>query len=147
MQHLHTVLKWLAAVGGAALGWFGGWSPLLTALCAFMGIDYLTGLIVACRGRSPKTESGGLSSRAGFMGLLRKALVILVVLMATVLDHAIGNEQLVFQSAAVCYYIANEGLSIFENMALLDVPIPEPLKKALELFRKKGEGPSDPPTA
>ena len=40
MQHLHTVLKWLAAVGGAALGWFGGWSPLLTALCVFMGIEY-----------------------------------------------------------------------------------------------------------
>ena len=79
-----------------------------------MGIDYASGLIVAACGRSPKTEAGGLSSKAGFVGLARKGFIMLIVLLATLLDRAVGNQAMVFQSAATCYYIANEGLSILE---------------------------------
>lgn len=58
--------------------------------------------IVACRGLNPKSEDGKLSSKAGFDGLLRKGMIILVVLLATVLDKVVGNETAIFQTATVC---------------------------------------------
>jgi toxin secretion/phage lysis holin len=128
-----------AAVAGAVAGLLGEWNALLTTLAALMVIDYLTGFIVALRGLSPKTETGGVSSKAGFDGLLKKGFIVVIVLVATILDRAIDTGAAVFQTATVCYYIANEGLSVTENAALMGVPVPEAIKKALEMFRKKSE--------
>ena len=86
-----------------------------------------------------KTEGGGVSSRAGFDGLARKELIILIVLMATLLDRAIGSDGAIFQTAACGYYIANEGISILENSALLGVPYPKAVMNALEALREKGD--------
>jgi toxin secretion/phage lysis holin len=133
------VTKAIAGIIGGAAGLLGGWSMLLTILAWFMGIDYFSGLIVAWRGRSPKTEHGGISSKAGFDGLIRKAFIMLVVLMATLLDRAIGNSTSVFQTAATTYYIANEGISILENTSLMGVKYPAFILKALEAMRDKGD--------
>jgi toxin secretion/phage lysis holin len=137
------ILKALAAVAGAVLGLFGEWNEMLTILVVMMALDYLTGWIVAWCGRSPKTEGGGLSSKVGFIGLAKKGLIILIVLVATLLDHAIGKGTVVFQSSMVLYYIANEGLSILENAALLGVQFPAKLQRALEAMREKEEDPPD----
>ena len=133
------IVKGLAAAMGAVAGFLGEWSVMLTALAVAMGVDYITGLIVAWRGKSPKTDGGGLSSKAGFDGLARKGVVILIVLLATVLDRALGGDVAVFQTAAAGYYVANEGLSILENAALMGVPFPPRVKKALEALKAKGE--------
>lgn len=138
-------IKAAAAVGGAIAGLMGEWNALLTILMVAMVTDYVTGLIVAACGRSPKTEGGRLSSTAGFIGLAKKAVIMAVVLLATLLDRAIGTDSMMFQTAAVCYYIANEGLSILENAALLDVPIPKRLRAALEALRDKGDQNDKPP--
>ena len=66
-----NITKAIAAAAGAVAGLLGEWNVLLTILAWFMGLDYLTGLIVAWRGRSPKSETGGVSSKAGFDGLIR----------------------------------------------------------------------------
>ena len=131
------IAKAAAAVLGAAAGLLGEWNVLLTVLAWFMVIDYATGLICAWRGRSPKTEGGGVSSRAGFDGLARKGLIILIVLMATLLDRAVGSGNALFQTAACSYYIANEGISILENSALMGVPYPKAILDALEGLRKE----------
>lgn len=128
-----------AALVGAAAGLLGEWNVLLSVLAWMMCIDYATGLICAWRGRSPKTEGGGVSSKAGFDGLARKGLIILIVLMATLLDRAIGSGSALFQTAAASYYIANEGISILENSALLGVPYPKVIADALEGLRE-GDG-------
>ena len=125
------------ALLGAAAGLLGGWNVMLTVLAWMMTIDYATGLICAWCGRSPKTEGGGVSSRAGFDGLARKGLMMLIVLTATLLDRAVGSDGSVFQTAACGYYIANEGLSILENSALMGVPYPKAVKDALESLRKE----------
>lgn len=139
------IIKAAAAIGGAIAGLMGEWNALLTILMVAMATDYITGLIVAACGRSPKTEGGKLSSTAGFIGLAKKAVIVTVVLLATLLDRAIGSESMIFQSAATCYYIANEGLSILENAALLDVPIPKKLRAALEAMKDKGDQDDKPP--
>lgn len=133
------IAKAVGAAVGAAAGLLGEWNVLLSVLAWFMAIDYATGLICAWRGRSPKTEGGGVSSRAGFDGLARKGLIILIVLMATLLDRAIGSDGAIFQTAACGYYIANEGISILENSALLGVPYPKAVMNALEALREKGD--------
>lgn len=139
------VIKAAAAVCGAIAGLMGEWNTLLTILMVAMVTDYITGLIVAACGRSPKTDGGKLSSTAGFIGLAKKAMIMAAVLLATLLDRAIGSESMIFQTAATCYYIANEGLSILENAALLDVPIPKRLRAALEALRDKGDQNDKPP--
>lgn len=133
------VLKTLAGMVGAAAGMLGEWNVLLTILAVFMVIDYATGLIVAWRGKSPKTENGHVSSKAGFDGLIRKAFILVVVLVATLLDVAIGNASRVFQTAATMYYIANEGISILENTALMGVKYPAFIIRALEAMRDKND--------
>jgi toxin secretion/phage lysis holin len=137
------ILKALAAVAGAICGLFGEWNAMLTILVVMMAADYISGWIVAWCGRSPKTEGGGLSSKVGFIGLAKKGFIMLLVLVATMLDRAIGNETMVFQSSLVFYYIANEGLSILENAALMGVKFPEKLRKALEALREKEDEPPD----
>jgi len=133
------VVKALAAGGGAVIGLLGGWTPLLTVLCGFVALDYLTGLAVAIKGRSTKTKNGGLSSKAGFDGILRKALILSVVLMAALLDHALGDSTAIFTTTTVCYYIANEGLSILENLVQLGIPVPNALRCALGMVEEKAK--------
>ena len=135
------ILKFLAGIAGAICGLFGEWSTTLTILVVVMAIDYISGVLVAVCGKSPKTEAGGLSSKVGFIGIAKKGFIMLLVLLATMLDRAIGNETMVFQTSLVFYYIANEGLSVLENAALMGLPFPEKLKKALETLRDKDEPP------
>ena len=130
------ILKAFAAAGGAVVGMLGGWTPLMTVLAAAMVLDYISGVIVAIVGRSPKTEGGHLDSKVGYIGLAKKGLVVIVVLLATLLDAAVGNSTMVFQTAAACYYIANEGISILENAALLGLPVPEMIERTLEQLKK-----------
>lgn len=143
MNLKEMIFKVASTVAGAAAGLLGEWNALLTTLAVLMVLDYLTGVIVAWRGKSPKTETGGVSSKAGFDGLLKKAFIVVIVLIATILDRAINTGSMVFQTATVCYYIANEGLSVVENAALMGVSVPPAVKKALELFRKKSETEDD----
>ena len=133
------IIKALCAAAGAVAGLFGGWPAAMTVLVAVMGIDYVTGVLAGALGRSDKTEGGGLSSRAGFAGLARKGFIMLIVLLATLLDRAVGNAAMVFQSATAFYYIANEGISILENTALMGVAYPAVVRNALESLRENAE--------
>jgi len=133
------VIKGLAVAGGAIAGIFGGWSTLMTILAVAMVLDYISGVLVAALGKSLKTEGGHIDSKVGFIGLAKKALIIMIVLLATLLDKALGTNAMVFQTATVCYYIANEGISVVENAGLMGLPVPPVIAKALEQMREKGE--------
>ena len=133
------IAKVIAGAAGAVAGLLGEWNVMLTILGIFMLLDYVTGLIVAWRGRSPKSEGGGVSSRVGFDGLIKKFFIMVVVLVATLLDRVIGTSAAVFQTAATMYYIANEGISILENTALMGVVYPKFVMRALETMRETND--------
>ena len=139
------VIEFLSAIGGAIASFFTTMPPLVYILIGVMSIDYVTGLICGAMGKSRKTETGYLSSGAAFIGLLKKALIILVVLLAALLDKAVSmGTGVTFEAVAgaTClWFIASEGFSIIENVASMGVPIPGILKQALEIMRKKGEVP------
>lgn len=137
------IIKGICLAAGAVAGLYGEWSTALTILLVMMGVDYITGVLVAIAGKSPKTDEGGLSSKVGFVGLAKKGFIMLIVLIATLLDQAIGNTAMVFQTATVFYYIANEGLSVLENADLMGVPFPAFIRQRLESMRESKDKPPD----
>lgn len=137
------IVKGICLVIGAIAGLYGEWTTALSILAIMMGVDYITGVLVAISGRSPKTDGGGLSSKIGFIGIAKKGFIMLIVLVATQLDRAIGNTTMVFQTATTFYYIANEGLSILENAEAIGVPFPSFIKQRLETMRESKDKPPD----
>lgn len=128
----------IGVVGGFIASLFGGWDAALVTLIIFMGVDYLTGLIVAgVFHNSEKTETGTLESRAGWKGLCRKGVSLLVVLVACRLDLVIGSNFI--RDSVVIAFIANETLSIVENVGLMGIPIPAVIARAIDVLKKKAE--------
>ena len=102
----------VGVAGGFIASLFGGWDASLTTLLIFMGVDYATGLIVAgVFHKSQKSEDGALESRAGWKGLCRKGVTLLVVLVACRLDMVTGSNFI--RDATVIAFIANETISLF----------------------------------
>lgn len=129
-------------VGGFISSLFGGWDSALTTLIIFMGIDYVTGLMVAGIFKaSDKTENGALESRAGFKGLCRKGVTLLIVLVACRLDMMIGTNFV--RDASVLAFCANETISIIENAGLMGIPIPSVIMKAIDVLRSKAKEQED----
>lgn len=138
MQIKNSVLTALAAVGGFLADRLGGWDALLQVLVALMVADYLTGLVVAgVFKRSPHTESGALSSHAGFKGIVKKCAALLLIYIGVLLDRAIGEAFV--RSALIIFFIGNEGLSLLENVGLMGVKYPQFLQKMLEALRERGD--------
>ena len=113
----------------------GGWDIWLMALITVMILDILTGLIKAILMRSNKSESGGLSSASMFRGGIKKVFILLMVALGTVLDTIISPEDVFIRIMVVSYYIANESLSILENVGACGVPLPKVLYKILDSLK------------
>lgn len=129
----------IGMTGSLVASFFGGWTASLSTLLIFMLIDYLTGMI--CAGvfhASTKTDSGTLESRAGFKGLCRKGMILLMVLVGHRLDLAIGTSYI--RDAVCIAFIANELISIVENAGLMGIPIPSVVTKAIDILHGKAEG-------
>lgn len=128
----------IGTVGSFVASFFGGWTASLTTLMIFMLIDYVTGLVVAgVFHNSKKTDSGALESRAGFKGLFRKGMILLLVLVGYRLDLAIGTSYI--RDAICIAFIANETISILENAGLMGIKIPAVLENAIDILKKKAE--------
>ena len=144
---MKKVSEILAAIGGAIASFFINMPPLVWILIGVMSLDYLTGLITGAMGKSNKTANGYLESHAALKGLLKKSLIILVVLLAALLDQAVskgaGIQFEAVMGATCLWFIASEGLSILENVALLGIPVPKILLRLLEVMRAKGDGPEE----
>ena len=115
----------ITALGGYVGAFVGGADGLLTALVIMMGADYLSGLMSAFHEKQ-------LNSRVGFKGIARKALMLILVGAANILDARVIGTGAGLRTAVICFYISNEALSLFENAARLGLPVPEKLKEALK---------------
>lgn len=131
---MEKVVKVFGGLLGALSGFlFGDLDGMLIALIALICLDYISGLIVgAARHR--------LNSHTSFMGLCKKALILVIVAVAHIIDsQVLGGSAAVFRSAACGLYIANEGLSILENAGKLGLPLPKKLRSVLEQLREKDD--------
>lgn len=112
---------------------FGGWDLALKILITFMVLNYVTGVIYAYVNKT-------LNSEIGFKGLIKKCMILAVLIVGVALDRMLGNDGTWVFRTLVCYfYIANEGISLLENISNLGVPIPNKIKNALEQLNKGDE--------
>ena len=131
-----AILATLATAGSIVANALGGWDTALQVLVGVMVADYISGVLVALIWhRSDKTESGRLSSEAGFRGLAKKVGILVFVWVAAMLDGVIGREYV--RTTVILFYIANEGLSVIENTAAMGVRYPAFIRRALEILRDK----------
>lgn len=133
MNDLTEKIGFAGAGIGTLLTWlFGGWEIGLKILITCMALDYIMGLMCGYKGKN-------LSSKIGFNGLKKKFTILIILILAVLLDRLIG-QQWIFRTIVIYFYVAMEGLSILENAAKLDVPIPGKLKDALVQLKDKGDG-------
>lgn len=134
-QFICTVI---GAVGSGIAALFGGWDTGLVSLLIFMGLDYVSGLVVAgVFHKSNKTDTGSLESKAGWKGLCRKCMTLVFVLVSYRLDLIIGTNYI--RDAVIIAFIANELISLVENAGLMGVPLPAIIVKAIDILQKKSE--------
>ena len=105
----------------------GGFDIAIQSLLIVIVIDYLTGIASAIYNKE-------LSSKIGFKGIIKKFCYLLVVALSVVIDQS-G----LIRSLVIYFFVANDGLSIIENMAEMNVKLPQKLIDALEQIKKKGE--------
>lgn len=109
----------------------GGWDVSLICLVVAIAIDYVSGIMKAFVMRE-------LSSKIGLRGLLKKVGVLMVVMLAVIVDRVTGETGMV-RNLVIYYFVANEGLSIIENLGQTGVPIPSSIKKALRALKKENK--------
>lgn len=133
MKEFWNSVQFVFAAVGGWLGWFlGGSDGLLYALIAFVVIDYITGVMCAITDHT-------LSSSVGFKGICRKILIFLMVGIANILDIYVIGTGSVLRTAAIFFYLSNEGVSLLENSAHLGLPIPGAIKEVLEQLHERAE--------
>jgi toxin secretion/phage lysis holin len=116
-----------AAIGGFIGYYIGGVDKLITALIIFVILDYLTGVVSAWFTKT-------LNSEVGFKGIVKKVMLFVLVAVAVQVD-LVFNTNNVLRSAVVFFLLANEGISILENINKMDIGIPPIMKKALETMK------------
>lgn len=115
-------------VGGFLCQWLGGWDVILKALVVLIILDYITGVLKAIVTKT-------LSSAVGFIGLIRKIVIFIVVATAVTVQAVVGDA-IPLREVVIIFFICNEGISLLENASEF-VPIPEKLKDTLIQLRDK----------
>lgn len=111
---------------------FGSWDLALQVLIVFMILDYGTGVLYAYL-------TNQLNSEVGFKGLVKKLMILVVLIIGVMLDRMLGNGTWVFRTLVCYFYIANEGISLLENVGNIGIPIPNKIRNALEQLNKNEE--------
>ncbi len=118
-----TYFSYFMALLGAGCSWFfGELDGLLRILLVMVILDQITGV----------TKSFILKqwcSDIGFRGIARKIVIFLLVGLAHVIDKELPGQGEALRDAVCCFYIANEGLSILENIIAMKLPVPNSLKE------------------
>ncbi|WP_082451540.1 phage holin family protein [Paenibacillus ihuae] len=114
----------MAGVLATVAGLLGGWDKGLLVLIVLMCGDYATGVMGAV-----KTKT--VSSDVMFWGGVRKAVVLFVVGLSSLMDDWIQPGAPIFRTAAIYFYAGREGLSVVENLGVLGVPLPQAMKDFL----------------
>ena len=109
----------------------GGLDVALTCLLIAIILDYVSGFIKAFVTKQ-------LSSKIGAMGIVKKVGVLLIVMLAVLIDRVTGETGAI-RTLVIYYFVANEGLSIVENLGQAGVPIPQSIKKALKALKKESK--------
>lgn len=109
----------------------GGLDVAMIALLVAIVLDFMSGVVKAYVTKQ-------LSSVVGFRGIVKKVAILIIVMLAVLVDRVTGESGAV-RTLVIYYFVANEGLSIIENLGQAGVPIPQSIKKALKALKKENK--------
>ena len=121
----------MAGIGTGLVYLWGGFDVAIQCLLIAIVLDYISGIIKAFVLKN-------LSSSIGFKGILKKVGVLVIVALAVLIDRVTGESGAI-RTLVIYYFVANEGLSIVENLAQAGLPIPKVIKDALKTLKKGGK--------
>lgn len=127
----------ICIIASVIVNFLGGWDMWLAALITVICLDVITGIMKSILMHSNKSESGGLNSVSMFHGGVKKVFILLMVALGSVLDTIISPDDVFIRIMVVSYYIANESLSILENIGACGVPLPKVLYRILDQMKNK----------
>lgn len=127
----NAVSVFIGVAGGILAGIFGQWDTALWALVLLMAMDYITGIIKAVYIKK-------LSSEEGYKGILKKITVLVIVALANIVQVITGGAAAV-REIVIMFYIANEGISVLENVAAVSTKMPAALKNILLQLRDRND--------
>ena len=132
MNKMDKVFNWVSIAGGIVGGFLsyhmGGWDVMLKTIVTLAILDYATGWLKDIYNKR-------MSSEIGFRGILKKALMFIVIALSFKIQQLIGGT-IPLREVVIMFYICNEALSLLENAAEF-IPIPEKLKEILLQLRDK----------
>lgn len=109
----------------------GGIDVSLKALIIVIVLDYMSGILSAIYNKK-------LNSKIGFKGMLKKFAYLLIICLATIIDNITGQNGII-RSLVIYFFVANDGLSILENLGKMNIPFPKKLKECLEQLKKEDD--------
>lgn len=129
MEGYFTSIKvMISVIGGVLINLLGGIDSMFTLLLFLIATDFFTGFMKALTERN-------LDPNKMFMGSIKKIMILIVIAVAYQLELGFGTN-LNLRGIAITYYVIQEAVSIFANIAVF-TPIPEELTKYLAGFKKK----------
>ena len=108
----------------------GGFDLAFKTLAIVMLLDYITGVISAIYKKK-------VNSKIGFKGILKKSLYFIVIILATLLDTLLNQN--VIRYVVIYFFVANDGISIVENIAKCNVKLPKKLLEILEQLKNEND--------
>lgn len=109
----------------------GGIDVAFISLVVIMTLDYITGVLSAIYNKK-------LNSKIGYKGILKKASYLLVIALGVILDKLLGQTGSV-RTLVIYFFVANDGISILENVGEMNIPLPKKLKELLDQLKKDGD--------
>lgn len=125
-KYLNVASIITGVVGGVVVSWLGGMDAILHALIVVVVVDYITGLAKAWNLKE-------ISSRIGFVGLIRKICIFVVIAVAVEVEKVIGSS-IPLREIVIMFYLANEGISFLENISVF-INFPDQIKDAFLQIR------------
>lgn len=128
---MEKITKLLVTISSFFAYLLGGYDGLVISLIIVMCIDYLTGIASAIYNKE-------LSSKIGLKGILKKISYLCTVALSVVIDNLLGQSGTI-RTMIIYFFVANDGISILENLAEMNIKIPQKIIDSLEQIKKRGE--------
>lgn len=110
----------------------GGFDIAMQSLLIIMCIDYISGISSAIYNKR-------LSSKIGFKGIIKKFSYLLIIALSVRID-ILTNQNGMVRTLVIYFFVANDGISIIENMAEMNIKLPKKLIESLEQLKGKENG-------
>lgn len=130
-----SFMAFFGITGGFLVSIFGSADNFFVTLLIMMVCDYIMGIFVAFSGKSAKTKAGRFKSEICFKGLLKKLSYLIFIIIGHRLDIILDLN--VVRIGVIIAFISNEIFSMIENAILIGIPVPEIIKKAMEILQKE----------